>query len=49
MENYKNAKHILYIWGIDQTSDLENNVKNLKLRTNAEIKIENIDRLSLGT
>ena len=48
MELVKEGDHILYVWGGEINSNIEEQVNKLKLKENVKVNVENAERLSLG-
>lgn len=48
MEYVKAGQKILYVWGGEVNSDLEEQINALKANSSIQIVTENIDRLQLG-
>lgn len=48
MNNIKEGSHVLYIWDGELNADIEANVNEIKNIKNIQLKVENLQRISLG-
>lgn len=48
MNNYKEGSQVLYLWDGEFNSDIEANVKEIKNLKNIHLKVENLQRITMG-
>lgn len=48
MNNIKEGSHVLYIWDGELNATIEANVNEIKNIKNIQLKVENIQRITMG-